>query len=130
MAFNDIYWAVVPRYGDLETTEEIYSVLPALKGIDIAYTICMALLIVFAIITRQRLARYKSNGPNNYITLCLSPSALNILYAFTLNIVYGIRVPDIITRRELIPMIVMVIYAVIMYKYFKKRRLYFSPELN
>lgn len=107
----------VQTNGDL-TADMVYMVYPSLKVINIIYGIAVIGLAAMCIVTRMKLAGYKADGPKFlYITYGVG-TAIGLIYALVIGITTGISVVD---ATLIAPIIVMIIYLFLNYKYFSKR---------
>lgn len=97
--------------------EYVYSMYPGLKFCDIFMGLALIAIGVFAIITRNKLAKFKADGPKSlYITYVLNIAAV-IAYAVWTAVVTGTFNFSVIGS-----VVIEIGYIVLNYIYFNKRK--------
>lgn len=98
--------------------EEVYSMYPQLSTLDKLFEIMCLALIVLAIVVRQRLAKYKKDGPNMYLIFILVQIFVGEIYNAALYI--------IVQNLNFTPVIGQIVGLVILFTankvYFDKRK--------
>lgn len=105
--------------------ESVYYFFPNMRALDIVMGIfCMA-LAVFAIVVRQRLAKFKKDGPMLYLILFGIQAALNMLYLSFATGITGINAFDASVCSAIVAPIVLLVTNKV---YFEKRKDLFGGE--
>lgn len=98
----------------------VYAYYPSLKTIDIVVGAATIALAVFAIVVRQKLANFQSDGPRMLITLYVGSVAVSVIY---LILVMGVIGSDVIEISTLMPSLsVSIVMAIVNKIYFDKRQ--------
>ena len=106
------------HYGEMAST--VYAYFSSLKTIDMIMGVACVALAVLAIITRQKLANYKNDGPKMLIMLYAGNIVVSLGYVLLVMAVVGTDVVDIST---IVPsLIVSVAMMAVNKTYFDKRK--------
>lgn len=105
-----------------------YSMYSPLKVVDIVYGILYIALAAFMFVVRHRLAKFKKNAPSLHI--------INLIIQIVMNIIWVILVAEILSSFDLTPAASVgnkyitsswiIVYAVVISIYFKKRQFMFN----
>lgn len=106
--------------------DKVYEVYPGMKNIDRIYGIAMIAVGAFQIIVRNQLNAFRKSGPKFLMILYVAAIVANLIYY--LGVVSALKdhvgetaIAELRTS-NLTQMIALVIYAVINYVYYKKRK--------
>lgn len=106
------------QYGDNSTL--VYAYFSSLKTIDIIMGVACIALGIFAIIVRQKLAHFKSDGPKMLIFLYGLNVVASVLYLAMAMMIVG---SDVISLTDILPSIVSSVVMILINKiYFDKRK--------
>ena len=100
-------------------SEHVYAAYGDMKIIDIAFGIFYLVCIPIAIITRQKLAKYKADGPMFLMLTIVLSLAISLLYAVSSALVTGVNVFDATVIGTIIGNVALIVGNHI---YFKKRK--------
>lgn len=89
------------------TGDQVYSVFPSLRAVDLVMGACMVALAVLAIVVRQKLAHYKQGAPQQYLLLGAN-IVLSVLYIAVASAVLGEPVLDVSTVSSLVVSAIMI----------------------
>ena len=106
------------QYGDMSAT--VYSYFSSLKTIDMIMGIACIGLAVLAIIVRQKLAGFKSDGPKMLLLLYVVSVAVSLGYALLVMAIVG---SDVIDFSTIAPTLAVSVAMIFVNKtYFDKRQ--------
>lgn len=98
----------------------VYLYYPSLKMIDVVIGIVSIALAIFAIVVRQKLANFQSDGPKMLLMLYIGSIAMSVIY---LILVAGVVGSGIVDASTMIPSLAVSVVMVIVNKmYFDKRQ--------
>ena len=110
------------QYGD--NSALIYAYFSSLKTIDIIMGVVCIALAAFALIVRQKLAHFKSDGPMMLIVLYGLNVVVSVLYIAMVMMIVG---SDVVSLTVILPSIVSSIVMILINKvYFGKRKHMFT----
>ncbi len=105
------------------TADEVYSIFPMLKAVDLIYGLCMLALAVFAIITRYSLAKYKANGPKLIVLLYVASLVVSLIYC--VGYYFATDINLLSDSSNVVSIAVSAAMIAINYNYFSKRKHFF-----
>ncbi len=112
----------------VDKRDAVYGAFPAVKYVDFLYGVAFLVLIVFAFITRKLLAQYREKGPRWYLTICAVVNVLfPVLYIIAASTASRVSVSAWINVETIMNLAFGVVYFVLNYVYFRKRRGLFEP---
>lgn len=101
------------------SADAVYAAYAGMKALDIAMGIISIGQAGFSIIVRQRLAKFRQEGPRWYLILLGVSAATTILYLFIGSGLVGMYLFDYTTVVEIVGSVVMIVLSKI---YFDKRK--------
>ena len=125
---GDIY--DIQSNGQIEA-EYIYSVYRnGLKTLDVIFGISMLCMAVFAIITRQKLAGYRKNGPRCLYAMYMASAAIVLFYNTAFICLFGNEFGSAadITAKTMTSIITCAVSVYLNHMYFSKRKSMFSND--
>ena len=100
----------------------VYAFFGGLQFVDILYGIVMAVMAVMAILTRQKLAQFRKDGPTYLLMLYVINMAASVIYLILVAVIVGdwVLTGDIMGQYVAV-IVVSIIMIVVNNIYFKKR---------
>lgn len=90
------------------TGDQVYSVLPGLRPVDLIMGAALIVLAVLAIVVRQKLAHYSQGAPAQYLLLLGANVVVPILYMAVASVVLGELLMDATTVGSLVGNLIMI----------------------
>ena len=107
-------------YGDASGL--VYAIFGGLRIVDILYGLVMAAMAVLAILTRQKLAQFRKDGPTYLLMLYVINMAVSVIYLILVTIIVGDMVlTGEVMGQYLLIIVVSIVMIVVNNIYFKKR---------
>ena len=107
-------------YGDASGL--VYAIFGGLRIVDILYGLVMAAMAVLAILTRQKLAQFRKDGPTYLLMLYVINMAASVIYLILVTVIVGdwVLTGDVMGQYLLV-IVVSIVMIVVNNIYFKKR---------
>ena len=116
LVFSGVFYLILSN-GEV-TDDRVYSIFPGLKPVNMVYAAVMLISSVWRIVTRQKLAKFKHEGPVFLNIMYIASEALILVYAIVASVISKQNMFSIATFTGLITTIIVVICN---YIYFGKR---------
>ncbi len=114
-----IFAGIVYFEGLTNITAQVYSVVPALKLIDMSFAVVCVGMAVFSVYVRQKLVNYRLNAGNFYLFFLAITALSSLLYNGIKFLVSGI---DPFSAIFIFSLLETMILLLINFEYFKKRK--------
>ena len=101
--------------------DQVYSYFHGLKGLDVFYGILLLALAGFAIFVRQRLAKFRRNGPLLYYVLMIVSIVVSFIYLIAGSSILHVSLGEVMDASSLASIVTSIVMLVVNIIYFKKR---------
>ena len=119
---NGVLFLSGQMYDDAETAAKVYSVIPAMKTVDILFGIISFACAACAFVIRRQLLNYDKTAPRNYVIFTTCIILFPLFYDFAISICTNVSVFEIIGSELLTLLIACILNLVCNTIYFHKRK--------